>query len=187
MAQNIVNPFALIGSLSGRGRDFTRARNAYIAREALLGTKQADVVKGSGVDKGDVSRIFKQAADLPKSGKVRKGILSLNPSSVDVERFATIVDAVELGKSFERTNKGASGKGNAPAAGAPSIPAVESGEVRVTRTDDTGKVETVNVPQTEALFEWLTADNGKHFEERWAMVEVVHANAESYLAEQAAA
>lgn len=164
MTAKVVNPFAVIGSLSGRGRDYTRARNAYIAREALLGTKQADVVKGSGVDKGDVSRLFKSALALPKSGKVRKQVLALNPSSVDVDRYASIIDAVALGTSFERVkvNTPKGGKGDAPAAGAPATPAVDSGQVRVTREGDSGEVETVNVDTFEAMGDLVMSDPEKY-------------------------
>lgn len=105
--------YDLVSALAKRGRGFTDARNGVIAHLLTTGVAQADIVKGTGVDKGDVSRIAgylrkgnkgKTSAQLTNSAK-RLTVGSINPDD-----FGSITAAATLGSLLQRERVQASTK-----------------------------------------------------------------------------
>lgn len=119
----IVNVTALIGSLHGRGRDYTNARNAVIAHALVTGVKGSVIAAESKVDKGDVSRINKRLTELKEAkgtgSKAMRdayaGIVALAPRDLNVDAFATLATAVSLGKWLTRDKSATGAAGGAAA------------------------------------------------------------------------
>ena len=129
------NVTALISTLSARGRDFTRARNAVIAHVLATGVKASLIVEESKVDKGDVSRIAKRLSELKackpttREGKAYKAILSLDVSAINADDFTTLSTAIEVGVFLQRVKAvtGASG-GSAKGKGQGAVDKSDAGE-----------------------------------------------------------
>ena len=85
---------------AAQGRKFTDARNALIAYGVLvLEVSQADMVRETGVDKGDVSRVVKQAKASPDALAALKSLDRMG------ERDKRINAAAPLGEAFLRRPK----------------------------------------------------------------------------------
>lgn len=181
MNANIVNLDVLGVTLKGRGETNSRAFYALIGYRILLGEKGTVIAKAYSIDPGDVSRIGKLAKALPtkgatKAAKARRELLAVSWADVSAERGTALVDAAALGALFARTGKQAAG--SKQSAGAKPLPAPTSGNVRV--SGDDGKATDRDV--REVYFEWLIAD----YSVRLPLTEAMLANAEAYVAEQAA-
>jgi hypothetical protein len=95
----VVNVTESIARAHGLGRQYTDARNAMIAHALLTGVKAVTIVKETGVDKGDVSRISKAANALTL--RQQKSIKSLvipaanAVTSVTSDAMAALIKAGE--------------------------------------------------------------------------------------------
>lgn len=94
----------LITTAARLGRRFTDARNALIAFHLAHGITQADLVKSTGVDKGDVSRINKSVKALtPRQTSLLKSLPVAHLAAYGLEASSAEMDrVVKAGEAFRR-------------------------------------------------------------------------------------
>lgn len=178
--------FPLIVTLDAYGRRYTDVRNATLAHVVWSGVKQADIVKATGIDKGNLSRVVKAFNALDKSNKTRRGIQSLDltalAASVGDATSDVVVHAATLGSNLRRKGHTT----NTSKAGRKPAPLASTGVARVAEVDDegkaTGKIADIDIMQ----FVFAAAMGAPDFAKFKAMVEAALANAESALAKAAA-
>lgn len=102
---------AYIKLAADRGRSFTDCRNALIAQALIRGAKQSEIVAGTGVDKGDVSRIAKMVGEMTKAASTRfAGSIVL--AELNLDDFDAVATIAKAGQRFRRVKVS-----KAPAAG----------------------------------------------------------------------
>lgn len=109
------DPLALIALAATRGRQFTDVRNALIAHALAGGTKQSAIVAGSGVDKGDVSRIAKVVAEWSPR-KVSAFRASIVLADVALDDMQAVAALSTKGQAFRRVKSAPANKGTTNAA-----------------------------------------------------------------------
>lgn len=153
----------LVTTAARLGRQFTDARNGLIAYHLAHGVTQADLVKSTGVDKGDVSRIagMLKALTPQQLGKVKAlPIPALAVEGVEA-RSGNFDRVVKAGEAFRRVRK--------PRATAPVKSTAEGAEGAESTADDTQTV--VNVQSAADIIAALAVLRDAARTVKWAGAE----------------